>query len=167
MKELQIVAPEGYEVDKQNSTFEKIVFKKKSSKPTSWAEFCRENPRVVNEYYINSMGKIENFNSQHSSLIASRRVEEDKNLCKTEAEAEAFLALIQLRRLWHEWRDGKPCQQDIPVIFSFKHQIDGDWGITYFQYNMAFPIWFYSEETAKLFLETFKDLFDKVKVLYQ
>ncbi len=28
-KELKIQIPEGYEIDKENSTFEKIVFKKK------------------------------------------------------------------------------------------------------------------------------------------
>lgn len=160
MKELQIVAPEGYEVDKQNSTFEKIVFKKKNNRPTSWEEFC-ENMPIDNEYYIDNESIVQIYDDYEKRTIY------DKNLCKTYEEAEAILALIQLRRLWWEWRDGKPCQQDIPVIFSFKHQIDGDWDITYFQYNMAFPIWFYSEETAKLFLETFKYLFDKVKVLYQ
>ena len=31
-KELKIQIPEGYEIDKENSTFEKIVFKKKDTK---------------------------------------------------------------------------------------------------------------------------------------
>lgn len=165
MKELQICSPEGYEVDKEKSTFEKIVFKKKNDWPMSWEEFCKEKSVIDNEYYINSTSEIENFNNQYSSFTAPRQYK-DRNLCKTKEEAEAFLVLTQLRRLWWEWKDEKPCVQ-APVIYSFKHEIGGNWDITFFQYNRAFPIYFYSEETARLFLETFKDLFDKVKVLYE
>ena len=32
-KEITITPPEGYEIDKENSTFEKIVFKKKDEYP--------------------------------------------------------------------------------------------------------------------------------------
>ena len=34
-KELKIEVPDGYEIDKKNSTFEKIVFKKKHTYPKS------------------------------------------------------------------------------------------------------------------------------------
>ena len=38
-KELKIQVPEGYEIDKENSTFEKIVFKKVENElPKSWEE---------------------------------------------------------------------------------------------------------------------------------
>lgn len=38
-KELKIQAPEGYEIDKENSTFEKIVFKKEERKlPKKWED---------------------------------------------------------------------------------------------------------------------------------
>ena len=42
-KELKITIPEGYEIDKDNSTFEKIVFKKKDTKPRSWKEYLELN----------------------------------------------------------------------------------------------------------------------------
>ena len=161
MKELQIVAPEGYEVDKEKSTFEKIVFKEKSGKPMSWEEFCETKWSHI-EYFIGSDSKI----SWYGDPIMFKRLYSEKNYCKTQEEAEAFLAFIQLRRLWHEWKDGKPCKQN-PVIYSFKYQLDGNWGVTFYQYSLMFPIWFYSEETAKLFLNTFKDLFNKVKILYE
>ena len=38
-KEIKIEAPEGYEVDKEHSTFEKIVFKKKDELPKTWNEY--------------------------------------------------------------------------------------------------------------------------------
>jgi len=41
-KELEIIAPEGYEIDKENSTLERIVFKKKDdNRPRSLEEFCK------------------------------------------------------------------------------------------------------------------------------
>lgn len=36
-KELKIQVPEGYEIDKENSTFENIVFKRKEL-PKSWED---------------------------------------------------------------------------------------------------------------------------------
>ena len=41
-KELKIEVPDGYEIDKENSTFERIVFKKKHTYLKSWKEFCEE-----------------------------------------------------------------------------------------------------------------------------
>lgn len=166
MKELQIVAPEGYEVDKEKSTFEKIVFKKKNNRPTSWEKFCEENPKVIKEFYIDSVSEMKDFNAEYSTLVTARRVKEDKNLCKTEAEAEAFLALIQLRRLWHVWRDEPDKKAETRGAAFFYNRIEDKWEVSIICFT-GFPIWFKSEETAKLFLETFKDLFDKVKVLYQ
>ena len=51
-KELKIDIPEGYEIDKENSTFERIVFKKKYTYPKSWEEFCENKPTTYEEYYI-------------------------------------------------------------------------------------------------------------------
>ena len=38
MKELKIEIPDGYEIDKENSTFEKIVFKPLNPYPKTWEE---------------------------------------------------------------------------------------------------------------------------------
>ena len=40
IKELKIEVPQGYEIDKQKSTFEKIVFKKIPENPKTWEEYC-------------------------------------------------------------------------------------------------------------------------------
>jgi hypothetical protein len=39
MKTVQIIAPKGYEVDKEKSTFETIVFKEKHKSPDDWKDF--------------------------------------------------------------------------------------------------------------------------------
>ena len=39
-KSIVIDIPDGMCIDESNSTFEKIVFKKKDTKPRSWEEYC-------------------------------------------------------------------------------------------------------------------------------
>ena len=39
-KELKIEVPQGYEIDRQKSTFEKIVFKKIPENPKTWEDYC-------------------------------------------------------------------------------------------------------------------------------
>ena len=158
MEELKIVPPEGYEVDKKNSTFEKIVFKEISTDmPKSWNAFCQHSD-TLGEYYINKDSNIEklDFNFKRTDL--------DKNLCKYRTDAEAFLALIQLRRLWWEWKDEK---KGCEMRYSFSICPPNDWRISVGGDKTVFPCYFYSEELAKKFLKTFKNLFNKVKILYQ
>lgn len=52
-KELKIIIPEGYEIDKDKSSFEKIIFKKKE--PTRWRD-CK-NARTKG-YYLDA-GEVE------------------------------------------------------------------------------------------------------------
>ena len=39
-KELKIIPPIGYEIDRQKSTYEKIIFKKIPENPKTWEEYC-------------------------------------------------------------------------------------------------------------------------------
>ena len=39
-KELKIKIPKGYEIDRQKSTFEKIIFKKIPDNPKTWEDYC-------------------------------------------------------------------------------------------------------------------------------
>lgn len=52
-KEINITIPEGYEIDKENSTFEKIVFKKVA--PTRWRD---DGNAEVDGYFIGNFGDI-------------------------------------------------------------------------------------------------------------
>ena len=52
MKNLTITPPEGYEIDKEQSTFENIVFKpvpKTVSLPKTWRDL-----KTISGYYVNS-----------------------------------------------------------------------------------------------------------------
>ena len=153
MKELKIEAPDGYEVDKEASTFEKIVFKKKKGLPKRW-----EDLRGVDGYYVDGyseIGKIENFTTKFSY---------DKNVFSTKEEAEAALALSQLSQLkkayngdWKpDWTDGKQkyCITFMNTIIVFRSAL-GD------SYFLAFK----TEELRYEFLENFRDLIETAKPL--
>lgn len=165
-KELKIDIPEGYEIDKDNSTFERIVFKKKENiRPRSWKEFC-ENSQIINEeYFIYSNSHISNTLDKQS-----RDCIKDRNLCKTKEEAEAFLALMQLKRLWHEYVDNYSEKVDDCYCITCVRSSNGnDFSILYIgsaTYNMdlfKFP----SKELAEEFLNNFKDLFVKISFLWK
>ena len=86
-KELNIIPPVGYEIDKENSTFEKIVFKKITELPKTW-----EDLKYISGYYISSFCGI-----THSSSVNGGNY--TKNIFPTKELAEAALALAQLLQL--------------------------------------------------------------------
>ena len=56
MKELRIEAPQGYEVDKENSTFECVKFKKKQEVKT-WEDLCKAEKRLEG-FYVSDHSNI-------------------------------------------------------------------------------------------------------------
>ena len=163
-KELKIDIPEGYEIDKENSTFERIVFKKKHTYPKSWEEFCENNKIPSEEYCIafdSHISKIR-LNNRHRSC------EGDRNLCKTEEEAEAFLALIQLKRLWHEYVDNYSGKVDDYYFIDCFSSINGCEFTVLHSCSVIskFIFKFPSRELAQEFLHNFKDLIIKASPLW-
>lgn len=109
-RELKIEIPFGYEIDKEQSTFERIVFKKKKNElPESWEDFCIIKKR--DGYYIDNFSNI----TQTSTLIDScMSCGTDRNLLSTQEDCEAHRALMQLHRLRDCYRQGwKPTADDI------------------------------------------------------
>ena len=160
-KELKIDIPEGYEIDKEKSTFEKIIFRKKCTYPESWEEFC--NTDIDQEYCIDEYSDIiELFRFKH------RNCKTDRNLCKTKEEAEAFLALIQLKRLWHEYVDNYSGKvEDYYCIDCFGSTNGIEFMVAKSvsimeRYLFGFP----SRELAEEFLNNFRDLFIKASPLW-
>ena len=89
-KVLKINVPEGYEVDKEKSTFESIVFRVLPEKrlPESWEDMCEVEGFIVDE------------NSIITNLpFASVPRDRNRNLWPTLEEAEASIALAQLLQL--------------------------------------------------------------------
>ena len=160
-KSIVIDIPDGMWIDESNSTFERIVFKKKCTYPKSWEEFCKNTP-INEEYYLNQASSIRTITLDH------RDYEGDKNVCKTKEEAEAFLALIQLKRLWHEYVDNYPEKVDDYYFIDFFTSIYGcqcrvsPSRSVISKFLFKFP----SRELAQEFLHNFKDLIIKASPLW-
>ncbi len=84
-KEFKIVPPEGYEIDKENSTFECIKLKKKS---LTYEDVAKELFRCDTSYYIDSTGNI--LNSVHSGYYR------DPNTAISKKQLEKLLAINML-----------------------------------------------------------------------
>ena len=152
-KEMKIQVPEGYEIDKENSTFEKIVFKRKEL-PKSWEDLI-----TVKGYCVTTFSKIEDCCEECYTY------KENKNIFPTREEAEACLALAQLCQLRDRYNDGwKPDWEDYE---QFK------WWIVFFKDNIRVAEYlfikkmlaFKTEELRDKFLENFRDLIETAKPL--
>ena len=154
MKNLKITAPEGYEIDKTNSTFENIVFKPiKKELPKSWDELI-----TINGHCTTSDSGIISTNS-------SATVRVNKNIFANKEQAEASIALAQLSQLREAYRDGwKPnyknkCQTKFTIYFR-EGMIE-----TNEVYHAGYFLSFQSAEVRDLFLENFRDLIEQAKPL--
>lgn len=152
-KEFKIQAPEGYEIDKGNSTFEKIVFKRKEL-PKSW-----EDLMTVKGYCVSTYSKIEDCSEEFYTY------KENKNIFPTKEEAEACLALAQLCQLRDRYNDGwKPdWEYEEEVKFNIFYSRNSIVKSTCYMSNTVLV--FKTEELRDKFLENFRDLIEVAKPL--
>lgn len=160
-KELKIIPPEGYEVDKKNSTFECIKFKPiKPQLPKTWEELCETHPLTGEECWVNSVGYVE-----VGVKPGKRNSKTDRNLLPSLKYAKAMLALCQLIQLrdcyndsWQpDWNDRDTLKYCLGVsqnrIIKEVLQVTSE--------VMVFK----TEELRDKFLENFKDLIEIAKPL--
>ena len=86
-KEVKIQAPEGYEIDKENSTFECIKFKP-IKRYITYEDIC--NSILKKGYYTNSYGEI------IGNYICAVNLRAGKNNATNKKQLERILALNQL-----------------------------------------------------------------------
>ena len=153
MKTLKINVPEGYEIDKEQSTFENIVFKEiKNELPNSWEDLgFIKGKRVMHDCTLKNV---------NTSAYTTNR-----NIFATEGQAEASIALAQLSQLREVYRQGwKPDWSDgtIPkyTISRFRNDL-----IIIDTYVAEQFLSFQSRKIAEQFFENFKELIKKAKPL--
>jgi hypothetical protein len=158
-KELKIQIPEGYCIDENKSTFEKIVFKKKESiKPRSWEEYYKNNEgkRI---WYIGETSYIDT-----ACLVGG--LEEDKNTLPSKELAKAFLAMMQLMSLRHAWiGDWKPDWKSPEQLKANIIKRSSDFDVVCFRDLVSRPLSFPTKEMAIDFMNCFKDLLEVAKPL--
>ena len=156
-KELKITIPEGYEIDKDGSTFEKIVFKKKAAKPRSWEEYCRN---FKGELFFECNNDIDSVVIKNGMSYIAKSYVPSKEL------AEAFLAMMQLMSLRQAWiGDWKPDWKNREQLKA-NILFDGNkFHAVHFRDIVSRPLSFPSQEMATDFMNTFKDLLEIAKPL--
>ncbi|WP_308397927.1 hypothetical protein [Prevotella sp.] len=101
-KELKIQAPEGYEIDKENSTFECIRFKP-IKKDITYEDMC--NSLFKTGYYINNHGEIIYVRDYVDN------VKVDKNNATNKEQLERILALNQLLNIAEYYNKRHPINE--------------------------------------------------------
>ena len=153
-KEFKIQVPEGYKIDKEKSTFEKIVFKKVEKElPKSWDDL-----EIISGFYVDSLSRV----IKTSGEIYTE--ENHKNTFPTKEEAEACIALAQLCQLRDFYNDGwKPDYKDDNVKYLLYY-----WGDTITKSHTTGAsnlLIFKTEKLRDKFLENFEDLIKIAKPL--
>ena len=141
-KELKIEVPQGYEIDRQKSTFEKIVFKKIPENPKTWEDYC-SLMKGKTVYYTNCNTIIVSvFSDAHDKFVNKKR-------------AEQFIALGQLMQLRDYWVRGY--KEFRYALFGTKDGISLCCCSGFSAYSLTFP----TKEMAKEFKDCFSDLIKK------
>lgn len=146
-KELKIIPPIGYEIDRQKSTFEKIIFKKIPENPKTWEEYC-SLMKGKTVYYTNcNTITVSGFSDAHDKFVTKKRAE----------QFIAFGKLLQLRDYWvkrskfedaiciYTWNDGLIATDDCDIN----------------EYALTFP----TQEMADKFITCFRDLIKQASPL--
>ena len=146
-KELNIIPPIGYEIDRQKSTFEKIIFKKIPENPKTWEEYCTlMKGKTV--YYTNCNNIIvSGFSDAHDKFVTKKR-------------AEQFVALGMLLQLRDYWVKRSKFEDAIGV-FTWNEGVIVTNKCDINEYALTFP----TQEMADKFITCFRDLIKQASPL--
>jgi hypothetical protein len=159
-KFLQISIPEGYEIDKEQSSFEKIVFKKKDDKyPKTW-EDCVSLLTSKNT----SFGFI-NTDSVIAVTKYPQIIERDFNILPSKEIAEKFLILQKLYTCRQAYiGDWKPDWKNYAQVkYCILCDMDNLDIRNYAGVNRIFS--FPTKKMAEKFLENFNEDLSKISYL--
>lgn len=156
-KEIKINVPDGYEIDKENSTFECVKFKpiKKELTYKDVVEELFSNTC----YYTNARGKI-------VAPIGPIIGKEDKNYATSKEQLERLMALNQLLNIAEYYNKKSPKQEETVYCFNFDKR-----NLGYYVEKHIKPIvicglipMFNRKEDAKavIYNPNFKDILDLV-----
>lgn len=142
-KELKIIPPIGYEIDRQKSTFEKIVFKKIPENPKTWEEYCSlTKGKTAHQTNCDNYIIINGFSGAHYQFSTKKR-------------AEQFIALGKLLQLRDHWVKGY--DEFKFALFGTKVSIIICENVGFSSYSLTFP----TKEMAHDFKNCFEDLIKK------
>ena len=139
-KEVKIEVPQGYVIDKEKSTFEKIVFKKIANRPKTWKEYCEL-----------TKGNTSNYANATTLMVRKDRFNGAYNEFSTKERAEQFIALGKLIQLRDYWVGDWKINSDI-IYVIYKNVIMAAMP------NSDFPLTFPTRKMAEEFKNCFENL---------
>ena len=144
-KEVKIEVPKGYEIDRQKSTFEKIVFKNIPENPKTWEEYCKRT-KGYTSYYGDPID-----DNTHETKFSKFY-----NEFSTKERAKQYIALgrlLQLRDYWVKHSEFK----DAVAIYTWNEGVIDTYKCNTNDCALTFP----TQEMADKFIECFKDLINE------
>ena len=148
-KELKIEVPEGYEIDRQKSTFEKIIFKKIPENPKTWEEYCKL-----------TKGSYSNYANATTNMAYKDRYTGSYNEFTTKERAEQFIALGKLLQLRDYWVKRSKFKDAIGV-FTWSEGVIVTNKCDINEFALTFP----TQEMADKFITCFRDLIKQASPL--
>ena len=143
-KELKIEIPKGYEIDKEKSTFAKIVFKKIDNRPKTWEEYCEL-----------TKGNTSNYANATTLMVYKDRFNGAYNEFSTKERAEQFIAIGKLMQLRDYWVKGYKTTEEEYVIYI---TCQGNLRVTTLHNKFMKKLTFPTEEMANDFIKFFSGL---------
>ena len=147
-KELNIIPPIGYEIDRKKSTFEKIIFKKITENPKTWEEYCRLN--CLKDSFTPVYGNC-SAECSHTGLYDEFHTKE---------RSEQFIALGKLLQLRDYWAKGSKFKDAI-CIFTLSDGVIVTDNCDINDCALTFP----TQEMADKFIACFRDLIKQASPL--
>lgn len=153
---IEIEVPDGYKAVYNEET--QRVEMVRIELPKTWEEYCKQNPIVDWEYFINERSEIDEIRKRERNPLT------DMSTIQLREMAIAFRALMQLIHLRDCYRQGWTPDWSQP----YKRYC------IYCEYNRVFPfdntfnsrvLSFQSKEIRDEFLKNFKDLIEQAKEL--
>lgn len=155
-KEIKIQAPEGYEIDKENSTFERIRFKP-IKKDITYEDVCNTLFKNDTGYFVDQYGKVNFYN------IGTNRF--NANNAPNGRQLKKLLALNQLLNIAEYYNNLHPKQGNYPYCITFEEFCGYSKGI----YDLNYPLYglvalFNQAEDAQAVIDNpnFREILDTI-----
>ena len=147
-KELKIEVPQGYEIDRQKSTFEKIVFKKIPENPKTWEDYCKLTKGSYSNYAsTTNMVNKDKYTGAYNEFVTKER-------------ATQFIALGKLLQLRDYWVKGSKFKYAVG-IFTWSEGVIVTHNCDINDCALTFP----TQEMADKFITCFRDLIKQASPL--
>ena len=155
-KEVKIQIPKGYEIDKENSTFECIKFKP-IKKNITYRDICEYLFKNKDSFYITNSGGVNNYLSVGSAM--------DKNNATNRKQLKIILALNQLLNIAEYYNRLHP-EQNRTQYYIIKNNKNGYDIVEYewLQYVLGVVALFNRKEDAQAVIDNsnFREILDTI-----